>query len=49
MPAKCGEPDGRAKEMIFRQSSTLMVLKPRAVHIVEAEYIVEVGWAMHLI
>lgn len=43
MPTKCGEPDGRAKEMIFRQSSTLIV------HIVEAEYIVEVGWAMHLI
>lgn len=46
MPAKCREPDGRAKEMIFRQSSTLMVLKLRAVHIVEVEYM-EVGWAMH--
>lgn len=43
MPAKCRESDGRTKEMICGQSSTLMVLTLHAVHIVAAEYIVEMG------
>lgn len=43
-PAKCRESDGRTKEMICGQSSTLMVLTLHADHIVAAEYIVEMGW-----
>lgn len=47
-PAKCRESDGRAKEMICGQSSTLMVLTALAVHSVAAEYIVEIGWAARI-
>ena len=43
VPAKCRESDGRTKEMICGQTSTLMVLTLHADHIVAAEYIVEMG------